>query len=113
LLVGSIDGEIAIVCIRLWDDPEFWPDVPTGEAAYLHKIAVRRCHGGQGLTKVLVDWSALEAQREAKKYLRLDCAPRPALIKIYSSLNFQKVDERKVGAHVVIRMERPVRTAGS
>ena len=95
LLVGSIDGDIAIVCIRLGDDPDFWPDVPTGEAAYLHKIAVRRCHAGQGFTKALVDWAAQEAAGEGLKYLRLDCAPRPALINIYSSLDFQKIDERK------------------
>ncbi|EPU1587171.1 GNAT family N-acetyltransferase [Pseudomonas aeruginosa] len=37
------------------EDPEFWPDALKGEAAYLHKLAVRRTHAGRGVSSALIE----------------------------------------------------------
>ena len=42
LLVASCSDGIVGCCTLSAEDPEFWPDALKGEAAYLHKLAVRR-----------------------------------------------------------------------
>jgi GNAT superfamily N-acetyltransferase len=108
LIVGNAKSEVVVVALRMWEDAQFWPDRTSGEAAYLHKIAIRRSYSGKGLPAALVDWVRAEAARSGRRYLRLDCAPRPALINLYGSLGFQKIDERSVGEHTVVRMELPL-----
>ena len=46
LLVASCSDGIVGCCTLSAEDPEFWPDALKGEAAYLHKLAVRRTHAG-------------------------------------------------------------------
>jgi hypothetical protein len=47
LLVASCSDGIVGCCTLSAEDPEFWPDALKGEAAYLHKLAVRRTHAGR------------------------------------------------------------------
>jgi hypothetical protein len=50
LLVASCSDGIVGCCTLSAEDPEFWPDALKGEAAYLHKLAVRRTHAGRGVS---------------------------------------------------------------
>ena len=53
LLVASCSDGIVGCCTLSAEDPEFWPDALKGEAAYLHKLAVRRTHAGRGVSSAL------------------------------------------------------------
>jgi len=67
-------GGTPAACMALIDhDPAFWPDVPKGEALFLHKVAVRRAYAGQGYLKAMVNFAKAEAARRGLHSLRLDC----------------------------------------
>ena len=48
--IGTIEGETACAFLLQWTDSEYWPDAPAFEAAYLHKLCVRRSFAGMGMT---------------------------------------------------------------
>ena len=109
MLTLRTGGEIAGVMILQPEDPLFWPDRPPGEAAYVHKLAVRRAHAGQGLAAALLDHAADMTRLQGRDRLRLDC--HPDLAGYYAGLGFRPVDERdvrhpEVGQIRVARMER-------
>lgn len=109
MLTVRVDGEIAGVMILELEDPLFWPDRPPGEAAYVHKLAVRRAHAGRGLPAALIGHAADLALAQGRRLLRLDC--EPSLSPFYERHGFRTVDEMDVrhpeaGPMRVARMER-------
>jgi GNAT superfamily N-acetyltransferase len=109
MLTARTDAGIAAVMILLPEDPRFWPDRPTGEATYLHKLAVRRAFARTGAPEALMDHAASLALAQDRRLLRLDCGPQ--LAAFYGRLGFQVVDEIDVnhpeaGPMRVTRMER-------
>jgi GNAT superfamily N-acetyltransferase len=88
------------------EDPLFWPDVPPQEAAYIHRLAVRRAHAGTGLSSTLLRWAAERAQTLGFRYLRLDCvAARPRLRAVYERFGFEHHSDRQVGPYFVSRYQ--------
>jgi GNAT superfamily N-acetyltransferase len=109
MLTAKVGGENAAVMILEPEDPVFWPDYPAGEAAYIHKLAVRRAYAGMGAPAALVDHAATLALTLGRWRLRLDCDL--PLAGFYGKLGFRKVDEIDVvhpeaGPMRVVRMER-------
>lgn len=100
------DGVIA-ACMYLQDNDEiFWPDYPTGEALYVHKLAVARPFAGLGLSGMMLDWAAQQARQVGRLYLRLDCAPRAKLMAIYRDAGFVRVGEEIViQGYPVVRLQ--------
>src|SRR5215510_4616675 len=45
--IAEIDGDAAGVIRFQLDDQLFWPDLPQGESAFVHRLAVRRRYKGQ------------------------------------------------------------------
>jgi hypothetical protein len=91
------------------EDPLFWPDLPAGEAFYLHRIAVRRKFAGQGVTDAMTGYARRAVKIEGRRYLRLDCeTSRPKLCAAYERLGFFKHSERQVGPYFVARYEQAV-----
>lgn len=86
LIVAERDGKVVASVLRQWEDPLFWPDKEEGQAVYIHKLVVRRSGAGQGFSKALIDWVANDAATRSRKYLRLDSAPRLALLKVYEKI---------------------------
>jgi GNAT superfamily N-acetyltransferase len=116
MLTARTGGEIVGVMIMLPEDPHFWPDRPTGEAAYLHKLAVRRAYAGAGVPAALMDHAVRLASDEGRRFLRLDCDP--PLSGFYQRLGFAGVDEIDVrhpeaGPMRVARMERRLAAAAA
>jgi ribosomal protein S18 acetylase RimI-like enzyme len=72
LFVVDLDGEPAATFTLLWDDASFWGEQPP-DAAYLHKLAVRRAFRGRGLGARIVEWAERRAAAAGRAYLRLDC----------------------------------------
>ncbi|WP_434089559.1 GNAT family N-acetyltransferase [Neopusillimonas aromaticivorans] len=63
---------------------------PQGEAAYLHKLAVRRTHAGRGVSSALIEACRHAARTQGCAKLRLDCHPN--LRGLYERLGFTHVD---------------------
>jgi GNAT superfamily N-acetyltransferase len=107
--VAEADGIIGGVIMFQLEDPEFWPDAVPGEAAYLHRLAVRRRFAGGQVSSLLLDWSREKTQRLGRKYLRMDTeTPRFKLREMYERYGFQYHSERDMGRFSVIRYQYPI-----
>ena len=89
------------------EDPVYWPDRPSGEAFYLHRLAVARDVAGAGVADMMIQWALTQVGRTGRPLARLDCAPRPKLCALYERNGFRFVDERFAPFHV-FRYERAV-----
>ena len=88
------------------DDPLFWPEARPQEAAYIHRLAVRRAYAGTGLSTALLRWAAERAQPLGLRYLRLDCvASRPRLRAVYERFGFEHHSDKQVGPYFVSRYQ--------
>lgn len=93
-------------------DPIFWPEMPLYEAAYVHRLAVRRRYAGMGLSAALLGWAVGRARGLGRRYLRLDCeSSRPRLRAVYESFGFRHHSDLRAGPYHVSRYEYDV--AGS
>jgi GNAT superfamily N-acetyltransferase len=91
------------------DDPVFWSDAQQGEAAYVHRLAVRRGYAGAGLSAALLSWAVSRTRAHVRRYLRLDCdASRPRLRAVYERFGFRYHSDRQVGPYHVSRYEYDV-----
>ena len=107
--IAECSGNAAGVVRFQLEDPVFSPDVPQGEAAYIHRLAVRRRYAGTGLSTALLRWAVERTQSLGRRYLRLDCvASRPRLRAVYESFGFQHRDDKQVGPYFVSRYEYDV-----
>jgi GNAT superfamily N-acetyltransferase len=106
--VVALDEGVVVGTLRFTlDDELFWPDAAAGEAAYVHRLAVRRSHAGTGVSTRLLDWAAARALACGRKLLRLDCeAHRVRLRALYERHGFGFHSERAVGPYFVARYEK-------
>ncbi len=110
LVIGRI-GEEAATCMYLHnEDSLFWPQMPAGEAFYIHRLAVKRKYAGHGFALAMLDWAAEEARARGRRFLRLDCEPRAKLLSLYERAGYARIDASpiQVGEHFVVRHEREV-----
>lgn len=88
------------------EDSLFWPDAEAGDAAYVHRLAVRRCYASRGLAAVMLRWAAARACAQGRSYLRLDTdITRPRLMALYERCGFVAHSERQVGPYHVMRYQ--------
>lgn len=88
------------------ENPLFWSDVPDGDSAFIHRLAVRRIFAGGSVSTALLNWAVSHARRLGKHYLRLDCAAdRPRLRFVYERFGFFHHSDRQVGPFFVARYE--------
>lgn len=107
--LAEVSGDAAGVVRFQLEDFTFWPDVPRGETAYVHRLAVRRRYAGSGVSKALLYWAVERTRALGRQYLRLDCvASRPRLRSVYESFGFRHCDDRQVGRYYVSRHEYDV-----
>ena len=91
--IGTVEGETACAFLLQWKDSEYWPDAPAFEAAYLHKLCVRRAFAGMGTTRLVVDAVRAKCREREIRYIRLDTAlDEQAVRKIYLKTGFKIVD---------------------
>jgi len=71
------------------EDAYFWPEVPAGSSAFVHKLAVRREWAKMGVSTELLSHTRILAERVGRTHLRLDCmADREGLRNLYESFGF-------------------------
>jgi GNAT superfamily N-acetyltransferase len=101
----SGDGLSSTVKFQL-EDSQFWPDIPPGQSAYLHRLAMRRKYAGTGVSLALLNWAARRTRDLGRPFLRLDCeASRPRLRALYERFGFVHHSDRQVGPYFVSRFE--------
>lgn len=94
-------------------DPLFWPEAGN-DAAYIHRLAVRRRFAGRGLSTALLGWAADRAAAQGREFLRLDCdAERARLRGLYERFGFRHHSDRQVGQYFVARYEYPIPKSGA
>jgi len=107
--VAEWDGQAAGVVKFQLEDSLFWPDVPPGKSAFVHRLAVKRQFAGRGVSSALLCWAVERARTLGKNYLRLDCeASRPQLRAVYERFGFRHHSDRQVGPYFVSRYEYDV-----
>ena len=88
------------------EDALFWPDVPPGQSAFVHRLAVRRSFAGGEISKALLNSAAERTRGLGRQYLRLDCeASRLKLRAVYEKFGFRHHSDRQVGPYFVARYE--------
>jgi GNAT superfamily N-acetyltransferase len=91
-------------------DVLFWPDVPRDDAAFIHRVAVRREFAGGTVSSALLSWAAQRTGSLGRPFLRLDCdAARPRLRAVYERFGFRHHSDRQVGPYLVARYQLDVR----
>jgi GNAT superfamily N-acetyltransferase len=107
--VGEFRGQSACVVKFQLEDHLFWPDIPQGESAFIHRLAIRRRFAGGEVSSALLRWAAQRAHSIGRSFLRLDCeASRPRLRAIYERFGFVHHSNRQVGPYFVSRYELDV-----
>ena len=105
-VVAEAEGRIIGAVRFQLEDQLFWPDIDGSDSAFVHRLAVRRSHAGQGVSTALLQWAVDRARALGKRYLRLDCdADRPRLRALYEQFGFRLHSHRQVGAYYVSRYE--------
>jgi GNAT superfamily N-acetyltransferase len=110
LVMGRL-GHEAAACMYLHnEDRLFWPQTAAGEAFYVHRLAVARRFAGRGFARAMLAWAEAETRAKGRRFLRLDCEPRPKLIALYRDAGFTRIDPGtiQVGRHFVVRHEKPI-----
>lgn len=98
-------GIVATVKFQL-EDPLFWPDSLPGEAAFIHRLAVRRCAAGGTASSTMLQWAVDRTRSLGRRYLRLDCeAARLRLRAVYERFGFRHHSDRQVGPYFIARYE--------
>jgi ribosomal protein S18 acetylase RimI-like enzyme len=109
--LGTLAGEAAGTLKFQLSDLLFWPDAGD-DSAYVHRLAVRRCFAGRGLSQRLLAWAADRAAAHGRPYLRLDCdAERRRLRDLYERFGFRHHSNRQVGPYFVARYEFAIPSA--
>ena len=105
-VVAEIGAEIAGAVRFQLDDPLFWPDLPPGRSAFVHRLVVGRAFKGRGIAQALLAWAVDQTRRDGRDALRLDCdADRMKLRALYEAFGFRLHSYRQVGPYYVSRYE--------
>jgi ribosomal protein S18 acetylase RimI-like enzyme len=109
LYLVEVDGEPAATVTLLWDDPFFWGTQPP-DAAYVHKLAIRRVFAGRGLGEAIVEWADRQAAAAGRRYLRLDCMrDNDRIRRYYERLGFEHRGDRDHPRFPAALYERRIR----
>lgn len=107
--LAECDGEAAGVIKFQLEDPQHWPDLAEPQAAYIHRLAVRRRYAGRGVSTALLQWALAHTAALGRRWLRLDCdAARPRLRAIYEQCGFRYHSDSHTGRFLLARYDYDV-----
>src|SRR5258707_13376111 len=88
--LAYFNGEAAGTIKFQLEDTRFWPDFPGADAAYVHRIAVKRRFAGHDVSNAMLQSAVKHAATLRRSYLRLDFeADRKPLRAIYERFGFR------------------------
>lgn len=104
--IADVGGEPAGVVKFTLSDPFFWPELPDGGSAFIHRVAVRRAFGGTGVAAAMIQFARERARGLGRTHLRLDCASdRARLRAFYERQGFRHHSDFQAGPWHVSRYE--------
>lgn len=96
--VATKAGAVVAVFRYQLEDPYFWPEIPEGSSAFVHKMAVLPAHQGEGIAHMLLEYACSLARDNNRRHLRLDCiSGRPRLRAVYEAFGFRHHSDRLIG----------------
>ena len=99
------DGPVGLFRFQM-QDHLFWPEVPDGSSAFVHKIAVYPHKQGRDISYALLQHACKLTQQHSRQFLRLDCiSERPKLRAIYERFGFRHHSVKSLGEQVFDRFE--------
>ena len=102
------EGPIGVFRFQL-EDRLFWPEVPDGSSAFIHKIAVYPHKQGRDIAQALLSHACELAHQHDRRFLRLDCINgRPKLRAIYERFGFRHHSMKDLGDQWFDRFELEV-----
>lgn len=108
-LAQAGEHTVGIVKFEL-EDRHFWPEIPLGTSAYVHKLAVRRAWAKQGVSTELLAFARNRAAKLGRTHLRLDCvADRQGLRDLYEGFGFSLHSVVPIGRTSYARYELDAR----
>jgi GNAT superfamily N-acetyltransferase len=104
--IAELDGAAAGTVRYQLSDAEFWPDAEEDDAAYVHRLAVRRRFSKCGVSTALLAWAVQRTAWLGRRFLRLDCeADRTRLRALYEDFGFRHHSDRRAGPYHVARYQ--------
>jgi GNAT superfamily N-acetyltransferase len=104
--IARIDGQSAGVIKFQLEDSLFWPDVPKGKSAFVHRLAIRRRFASGVVSTPLLSWAVERTRDLGRSYLRLDCeASRAKLRAVYERFGFRHHSDKHVPPYFVSRYQ--------
>ena len=104
-LAQAGEHTVGVMKIEL-EDRHFWPEIPLGTSAYVHKLAVLRAWTKQGVSTELLAFARNHAAELGRTYLRLDCiADRQGLIDLFEGFGFSLHSIVRIGSTSYARYE--------
>lgn len=102
-LVGGFDAKAMTCTMRLQAmDPLYWPAAKSGDALYLHKLAVRRDAAGTGWPSDMVGFAVRQARTRNIPEIRIDTYRPGPLPAIYEKLGFSMVGPAPNSPEIVL-----------
>ena len=103
--IAFVDGVAAGVLRFQLEDTLVWPDIPPAESTFIHRLAVARAFSGRGVPEEMLAWAKKRTRELERKYVRLDCVPRPKLCAVYEKYGFTRHSYAKIRDFDVVRYE--------
>jgi GNAT superfamily N-acetyltransferase len=105
------EGPVGVFRFQL-EDRLFWPEVPDGSSAFIHKIAVYPHRQGRDVAHALLRYACELARQHGRRFLRLDCmGGRPKLRAVYERFGFRHHSVKMLGGCAFDRFELDVAAA--
>ena len=99
------EGPVGVFRFQL-EDRLFWPEVPDGSSAYVHKIAVYPHKQGRNVAHTLLRYACELTRQHGRRFLRLDCiGGRPKLRAVYERFGFRHHSVKNLGDRMFDRFE--------
>jgi len=101
------DAPFGTVTVQ-WADDLIWPDAGSGEAGYVHRLAIRRTAAGSG--RALLSWAEQHVGAAGRSLVRLDCwSGNARLRQYYEGQGYRPAGERSESTWTVARYEKRLR----
>ena len=103
----AFDGEGPVGVFRFQlEDHFFWPEIPVGSSAFVHKLAVYPGKQGADIAQALLAHACELAREHGCSYLRLDCmGGKPRLRAVYERFGFRLHSQKELDGLMFDRFE--------
>lgn len=105
LAIDADEGPVGVFRFE-FDDRIFWPEIPEGSSAFVHKLAVCPQRQGGKVAQALLNHACALTRQHGRRFLRLDCmGGRPGLKAFYQRFGFRHHSDLTLRGQLFHRFE--------